>query len=539
MVAERLAARGVSAAAAEAAGQAVATVLSKGGGGPNNDDGDASSADAKPAKLAKVAVLAISGEEYDGLAEVAKRQLDAGTPTAKLAKALEKDLKKVLGGGAMSVDAKLFGRMVSGVPEARSTGCLGNTAAVGSHAVEDFLDTFVAVDRHAPIEHGSGAGHFDEKHRTGSVFVADWWLDEKLARDRDHEIDPEGTVEGLVRGFAGLVIRPLSGKTAVPLETIELAVERHRHGSFGPLGGGVPVARRPRRHGRGRDAAGLAGAPRPPSWWAGLAALAGRGRPRPAAGYGARRAPTGGVIGTPCRAPWFISRPRLATCLAARGRPARERPCPARSTLAGILGAAMGIDRGETERLARLAAELRWGVAVLDRGEMPIGVRGPGLRRSVAGSGTRPAGVGAGGEFGPKDPNRATPTSLRVRPLRAGLRLVLALDGSDWCMALRAPRWPLALGSRASLRRPLRCQRVARSLDHVLARLARMGLEVWAPVARHGVTVWSRGGTADIYARSNRRDRVRPDLGGRDPWVGAAWRREAGRLRRRHAAGPA
>ena len=173
MVGERLAARGVSADAAAAAGQAVATVLSK-GGGPSNDDGDASSADDKPAKLAKVAVLTISDEEYAGLAEVAKRQLDAGTPPAKLVKALERDLKEVLGGGAMSVDAKLFGRMVSGVPEARSTDCLGNTAAVGTHAVEDFLDTFVAVDRHAPIEHGSGAGHLDEKHHTGSVFVADW-----------------------------------------------------------------------------------------------------------------------------------------------------------------------------------------------------------------------------------------------------------------------------------------------------------------------------------------------------------------------------
>ena len=45
-------------------------------------------------------------------------------------------------------------------------------------------------------------------------------------------------------------------------------------------------------------------------------------------------------------------------------------PLPARSTIAGILGAALGVDRGETERLAQLAAELHWGVAILDRGAL-------------------------------------------------------------------------------------------------------------------------------------------------------------------------
>ena len=45
-------------------------------------------------------------------------------------------------------------------------------------------------------------------------------------------------------------------------------------------------------------------------------------------------------------------------------------PLPARSTIAGILGAALGVDRGETERLAQLAAELHWGVAILDPGAL-------------------------------------------------------------------------------------------------------------------------------------------------------------------------
>ena len=327
-VAERLAARGVS-TALQRSRPSGRTVLSK-GGGPSKRTATPTARTPSRRSATKVAVLAISGEEYDGLAEVAKRHLDAGTPTAKLVKALEKDLKKVLGGGAMSLDAKLFGRMVSGVPEARSTGCLGNTAAVGTHAVEDFLDTFVAVDRHAPLEHGSGAGHFDEKHHTGSVFVADWWLDEKLARDRDHDIDPKGTVEGLVRGLAGLVIRPLSGKTAVPLETIDACRGGASARLLRAVGRGVPVARRPQRPGRGRDAEGLARAPRPASWWAGLAALAGRGRPRPAAGYGPRRAPAGGVIGRHADHPGL---PLGPAWLPAR-QPAPDRP---RSTPAGAV----------------------------------------------------------------------------------------------------------------------------------------------------------------------------------------------------------
>ena len=254
MIGRRLASAGVAAATAAEAGQAVATVLSKGGGG--SEDADADTADDKPTKPTKVAVLAISSEEYDGLAAVARRHLDAGVPPKKLVKALEKDLKKVLGGGAMSLDAKLFGRMVSGVPDARSTGCLGNTAAVGTHAIEDFLDTFVAVDRYAPLEHGSGAGHFDEKHHTGSVFVADWWLDAALAGK--HDIDPKAIVDGLVRGLAGLVIRPLAGKTSVPLETIDIAVEEHRHGSFGPSAEAFRVPEAPTGTGWGRDAEGLA-----------------------------------------------------------------------------------------------------------------------------------------------------------------------------------------------------------------------------------------------------------------------------------------
>jgi hypothetical protein len=206
---------------------------------------DPGPADARAAKEAKVAVLAIAPEEYDGLAALAKRHLDAGTRPAKLAATLakDKDLRDVLRGGSMALDAKLFGRMVSGVPEARSTGCLGNTAAVGTHPAEDFLDTFVAVDRHAPLEHGSGAGHFDEKHHTGSVFVADWWLDVRLAER--HGIDPLPIVEGLVRGLAALVVRPLSGKTAVPLETAEIAVEERPHGSFGPSAEAFRVPCRP------------------------------------------------------------------------------------------------------------------------------------------------------------------------------------------------------------------------------------------------------------------------------------------------------
>jgi len=176
-------------------------------------------------------------------------------------------------------------------------------------------------------------------------------------------------------------------------------------------------------------------------------------------------------------------------------------PLPARSTIAGILGAALGVDRGETERLAQLAAELHWGVAILDRGALVD--RGAGdlvytdLSR-VRGPVLLASGLVASSQ--PEDPNRATPTSLRARPLRAGLRIILALDGGDWCAVLQAPRWPLALGSRASLV-DLRCQRLGRPLDTVLVRLARLGLEVWAPGARHGVTVWSRGGITDTYAR--------------------------------------
>jgi hypothetical protein len=161
----------------------------------------------------------------------------------------------------------------------------------------------------------------------------------------------------------------------------------------------------------------------------------------------------------------------------------------------------MGIDRGETERLAQLATDIRWGVAILDPGE--IVDRGAGDLVYADLSRVRGPLLLASGQVvssAPEDPNRATPTSLRTRPLRAGLRLILALDGGDWCTVLTAPRWPLALGSRASLV-DLRCQRLGRSLDTVLARLARLGLEVWAPGARHGVTVWSRGGVADVYAR--------------------------------------
>ena len=99
----------------------------------------------------------------------------------------------------------------------------------------------------------------------------------------------------------------------------------------------------------------------------------------------------------------------------------------------------------------------------------------------------------------PDKTNPKTPTSLRLRPLRAGVRLILALDG-DWREPLRAPRWPLALGSRASLVE-LRCQHLEKPLAAVLARLARLSLDVWAPGAAHGVTVWSRDGEADVYAR--------------------------------------
>jgi hypothetical protein len=174
---------------------------------------------------------------------------------------------------------------------------------------------------------------------------------------------------------------------------------------------------------------------------------------------------------------------------------------PARSTIAGILAAALGIDRGETERLAQLAADLRWGVVILDPGVLVD--RGAGdlvytdLSR-VRGPVLLASGLVVSSQ--PEDPNRATPTALRARPLRAGMRVILALEGEDWCAALQAPRWPLALGSRASLVE-LRCQRLGRSLDTVLARLARLGLEVWAPGFRHGVSVWSRGGTADTYGR--------------------------------------
>jgi hypothetical protein len=175
-------------------------------------------------------------------------------------------------------------------------------------------------------------------------------------------------------------------------------------------------------------------------------------------------------------------------------------PLPARSTLAGILGAALGVERAETDRLAALARGLRWGVAVLDPGEVVDGGRGDLVHADlgrVRGPVLLASGEAATGR--PDRPNPKTPTSLRLRPLRAGVRLVLALDG-DWRGPLLAPRWPLALGSRASLVE-LRAQRLDRPLDAVLARLARLGLQVWAPGAAAGVTVWSRDGGADVYAR--------------------------------------
>ena len=98
---------------------------------------------------------------------------------------------------------------------------------------------------------------------------------------------------------------------------------------------------------------------------------------------------------------------------------------------------------------------------------------------------------------------------------------------------LAAWRWARAPASSTCAASALR-----RSLDTVLVRLARLGLEVWAPGARHGVTVWSRGGTADIYARV--RPMIEFALVLRDGTriVGRLGNR-AGGLRRRHAPGPA
>lgn len=149
-------------------------------GGKDKGGDDAASTNTDKHPLSRSEVIVLGEPEVEFLIDRAKTLLEAGKAAQADAKAIDKLIKgllknkeakenfKALANGA-GIDAAMFGRFVSGDPEARISAAVHVAHALTVHAETAETDYFTAVDDLTTASEG-GSGHLGAAELTSGLF---------------------------------------------------------------------------------------------------------------------------------------------------------------------------------------------------------------------------------------------------------------------------------------------------------------------------------------------------------------------------------